>query len=153
MRREMPSSSSTCSTATITSERRRLGSAGPHLTPHAARAMFKSPASGYVRPRISGPKGQPSGGMLMSLRAGVLTAASVAALLVASGSASLPASAGMLRQTVNDLPKQAVAVGTGGAGASDDGEATSAGLEGLRPGGNAIAAAGAVGGAPGVAHP
>ena len=89
----------------------------------------------------------------MPLRAGVLTAASVAALLVGSGSASLPASAGTLRQTVNDLPKQAVAVGTGGAVASDDVEATSAGLEVLRHGGNAIDAAVAVGATLGVADP
>jgi gamma-glutamyltranspeptidase / glutathione hydrolase len=91
--------------------------------------------------------------MLMPLRAGVLTAASVAALLVGSGSASLPASAGTLRPTVNDLPKQAVAVGTGGAVASDDVEATSAGLEVLRHGGNAIDAAVAVGATLGVADP
>lgn len=51
------------------------------------------------------------------------------------------------------ITKQPVAVGTGGAVASDDVEATSAGLDILRHGGNAIDAAVAVAAALGVADP
>jgi gamma-glutamyltranspeptidase/glutathione hydrolase len=92
--------------------------------------------------------------MLMPSRASALTAASVAAaLLVGSGAASVPASAGVPARAVRYLPKQAVAVGTGGAVASDDVEATSAGLEVLRDGGNAIDAAVAVAATLGVADP
>jgi gamma-glutamyltranspeptidase/glutathione hydrolase len=90
----------------------------------------------------------------MPLRARMLTAASAAvALLIGSGAASLPASAGAQLRSVSDLPKQAVAVGTGGAVASDDVQATSAGLEVLRHGGNAIDAAVAVAATLGVADP
>jgi gamma-glutamyltranspeptidase/glutathione hydrolase len=90
----------------------------------------------------------------MSLRASVLTAASAAVtVLVASGAASLPASAAGPARSVRYLPKQAVAVGTGGAVASDDVEATSAGLQVLRGGGNAIDAAVAVAATLGVADP
>jgi gamma-glutamyltranspeptidase/glutathione hydrolase len=92
--------------------------------------------------------------MLMPLRASMLTAASAAvALLIGSGAASLPASAGAQVRPVSYLPKQPVAVGTGGAVASDDVQATSAGLEVLRHGGNAIDAAVAVAATLGVADP
>jgi gamma-glutamyltranspeptidase/glutathione hydrolase len=84
----------------------------------------------------------------------MLTAASaVVVLLVGSGAASLPASARAQVRSVSYLPKQAVAVGAGGAVASDDVEATSAGLEVLRHGGNAIDAAVAVAATLGVADP
>jgi len=90
----------------------------------------------------------------MPSRARVLTAASAAvALLVVSGAASLPASAGAHARSASYLPQQAVAVGTGGAVASDDVEATSAGLGVLRRGGNAIDAAVAVAATLGVADP
>jgi gamma-glutamyltranspeptidase/glutathione hydrolase len=90
----------------------------------------------------------------MPLRASALTAASVAAALLACcGAASLPASAGGPTRAGSYLPKQAVAVGSGGAVASDDVEATSAGLEVLRHGGNAIDAAVAVAATLGVADP
>jgi gamma-glutamyltranspeptidase / glutathione hydrolase len=92
--------------------------------------------------------------MLMPVRARVLTAASAAVVLLAgSGAASLPASAGTQLPSIRYLPKQAVAVGTGGAVASDDVEATSAGLKVLRRGGNAIDAAVAVAATLGVADP
>jgi gamma-glutamyltranspeptidase/glutathione hydrolase len=92
--------------------------------------------------------------MLMRLRASVLIAASAAvAALVASGAAGLPASAAAPARPAGNLPRQAVAVGTGGAVASDDVEATSAGLGVLRRGGNAIDAAVAVAATLGVADP
>jgi gamma-glutamyltranspeptidase/glutathione hydrolase len=91
--------------------------------------------------------------MLMPSRAGVLTAASAAvALIVVSGASSLSASAAPVRPA-GYVPKQAVAVGTGGAVASDDVEATSAGLDVLRGGGNAVDAAVAVAATLGVADP
>jgi gamma-glutamyltranspeptidase / glutathione hydrolase len=91
--------------------------------------------------------------MLMPSRAGVLTAASAAvALIVVSAAPSLSASAAPDRPA-GYVPRQAVAVGTGGAVASDDVEATSAGLEVLRHGGNAVDAAVAVAATLGVADP
>jgi gamma-glutamyltranspeptidase/glutathione hydrolase len=90
--------------------------------------------------------------MLMPSRASFLTAASAVVLIVVSGAPGLPASAAPVRSG-DYVPKQAVAVGTGGAVASDDVEATSAGLEVLRRGGNAIDAAVAVAATLGVADP
>jgi gamma-glutamyltranspeptidase/glutathione hydrolase len=96
------------------------------------------------------------------LRTRVLTAAAaVTALLATTGAVSIPASAGAAAGAATRaragaarfLPKQAVAVGTGGAVASDDVEATSAGLQVLRQGGNAIDAAVAVAATLGVADP
>src|ERR1039457_3081985 len=73
--------------------------------------------------------------MRMLVRARVLTSASAAvAFLVASGALGFAGPAGAAVRSVSYLPKQAVAVGTGGAVASDDVEATSAGLKGLRGG-------------------
>ncbi len=100
----------------------------------------------------------------MPSRARMLTAAAAAAVVLASSAAaSLPAptpahprSASSTRahlRSGDSLPKQAVAVGTGGAVSSDDVEATSAGLEVLRHGGNAIDAAVAVAATLGVADP
>jgi hypothetical protein len=65
----------------------------------------------------------------MPLRARVLTAVAVAvALLAGSGAARVSASAAPVR-SAGYVPKHAVAVGMGGAVASADVEATSAGLE------------------------
>jgi gamma-glutamyltranspeptidase/glutathione hydrolase len=90
----------------------------------------------------------------MPVRARALAAVSAAAALLAgSAAASFPMSAGAAVRSVSYLPKQAVAAGTGGAVASDDVEATSAGLEVLRGGGNAIDAAVAVAATLGVADP
>jgi gamma-glutamyltranspeptidase/glutathione hydrolase len=90
--------------------------------------------------------------MLMRLRASSLTAASAAVALVVSVAPSAPASAASGRSG-GYVPKQAVATGTGGAVASDDVEATSAGLAVLRRGGNAIDAAVAVAATLGVSDP
>ena len=90
----------------------------------------------------------------MTLRTAALSAASVAAaILVGSAAAIAPAAAGPAAGTDPVIAKQAVAVGTGGAVASDDVEATSAGLEVLRHGGNAIDAAVTVAATLGVADP
>src|SRR5260370_21325550 len=100
-----------------------------------------------------------SGGLLMTLRRAALRAgARAAAILVGSGAAIAPAvarptAAGPAAGTDRVIAKQAVAVGTGGAVASDDVEATSAGLQVLRQGGNAIDAAVAVAATLGVADP
>jgi gamma-glutamyltranspeptidase/glutathione hydrolase len=92
--------------------------------------------------------------MLMPLRARVLTAAvAAAALLLGPATASLPASAVVRARASSQLPKRPVAAGTGGAVASDDVEATSAGLEVLRDGGNAIDAAVAAAAVLGVTDP
>ena len=85
---------------------------------------------------------------MRSTRNGLL-AVSAAAAIVLSCAATSPAA------TANAVPitKAPVAVGTGGAVASDDVEATSAGLDVLRHGGNAIDAAVAVAATLGVADP
>ncbi len=90
----------------------------------------------------------------MTFRRNLPRAASVAvAILLSSGAAIAPAAAGQAPGADQLIAKQAVAVGTGGAVASDDVEATSAGLEVLRHGGNAIDAAVAVAATLGVADP
>ena len=90
----------------------------------------------------------------MQLRASVVTAAVAAALLLGSATASAAQATSQLpAQAVPQIPKQADAVGTGGAVASDDVEATSAGLEVLRDGGNAVDAAVAVAATLGVTDP
>ncbi len=94
----------------------------------------------------------------MRSRRSVLAAVPVAAaILIGSGAAALPASAGPAPGPATGsqpgLTKQAVAVGTGGAVASDDVPATSAGLSVLRRGGNAIDAAVAVAATLGVTDP
>jgi len=90
--------------------------------------------------------------MLMKPRRSVLTAASVAsvtgAILLTSAATSPPTP-----NAPAPITKQAVAVGTGGAVASDDVPATSAGLAVLREGGNAVDAAVAVAATLGVADP
>jgi gamma-glutamyltranspeptidase / glutathione hydrolase len=92
--------------------------------------------------------------MLMPLRACALAAAvAAAALLLGSATAMMPASTGVRARAGTQLPKRAVAAGTGGAVASDDVEATSAGLEVLRDGGNAVDAAVAVAAVLGVTDP
>ncbi len=90
----------------------------------------------------------------MLIRARVQAAAPAAvALFVAAVALGFPGPAGAAARPVGYPPKQAIAVGTGGAVASDDVEATSAGLEVLRSGGNAIDAAVAVAATLGVADP
>jgi gamma-glutamyltranspeptidase/glutathione hydrolase len=79
-----------------------------------------------------------------------LAAIALAASLTAAG---LPAAAAGSAHAPRYLPKRAVATGSGGAVASDDVEATSAGLQVLRQGGNAIDAAVAVASTLGVSDP
>jgi len=90
--------------------------------------------------------------MVMKPRRSVLTAASVAsvtgAILLTSAATNPPTP-----NAPAPITKQAVAVGTGGAVASDDVPATSAGLAVLREGGNAVDAAVAVAATLGVADP
>lgn len=94
----------------------------------------------------------------MSFRARALIAPLAAvAVVVGTGAASLSAAAKVSARTPANapryVPKQAVAVGSGGAVVSDDVEATSAGLEVLRHGGNAVDAAVAVAATLGVSDP
>jgi gamma-glutamyltranspeptidase / glutathione hydrolase len=98
----------------------------------------------------------------MPSRASMLRAASAAVVVLASSAAaSLPAppqahlrsGSYLSKLDSGKLTKQAVAVGTGGAVASDDVQATAAGLQVLRRGGNAIDAAVAVAATLGVADP
>jgi gamma-glutamyltranspeptidase / glutathione hydrolase len=92
----------------------------------------------------------------MSFRARVLIAP-LAAIAVVAGPGvtglSAAAKASDPAQAPAYVPKQAVAVGSGGAVVSDDVEATSAGLQVLRHGGNAVDAAVAVAATLGVADP
>jgi len=81
-------------------------------------------------------------------------ALSAAGAIVLSCAAASPAAASpAATASAVFITKQPVAVGTGGAVASDDVEATSAGLDVLRHGGNAIDAAVAVAATLGVADP
>jgi gamma-glutamyltranspeptidase / glutathione hydrolase len=94
----------------------------------------------------------------MPFRARVLIAPlAVTAVIAGSGAASLSASANVSARARTQapayVPKQAVAVGSGGAVVSDDVEATSAGLQVLRQGGNAVDAAVAVAATLGVSDP
>ena len=85
---------------------------------------------------------------MRSTRNGLLALSAAAAIVLSCAAASPAATASAVPVT-----KQPVAVGTGGAVASDDVEATSAGLDVLRHGGNAIDAAVAVAATLGVADP
>jgi gamma-glutamyltranspeptidase / glutathione hydrolase len=101
----------------------------------------------------------------MKLRRSLIGAAPVAAIaisVIGSGAVALPAAAGptparsaplQAAPPSGGITKQAVAVGTGGAVSSDDVEATAAGLEVLRDGGNAVDAAVAVASTLGVTDP
>jgi gamma-glutamyltranspeptidase / glutathione hydrolase len=86
---------------------------------------------------------------LLALSAAIVLSCAGASAAGASPAATAPAAAasGVF------IAKQPVAVGTGGAVASDDVEATSAGLDVLRHGGNAVDAAVAVAATLGVADP
>ena len=85
---------------------------------------------------------------MRSTRNGLLALSAAGAIVLSCAAASPAATASAVFIT-----KQPVAVGTGGAVASDDVEATSAGLDVLRHGGNAIDAAVAVAATLGVADP
>ncbi len=90
---------------------------------------------------------------MRSTRNGLL-ALSAAVVIVLGCAATSPAAASpAATASAVFITKQPVAVGTGGAVASDDVEATSAGLDVLRHGGNAIDAAVAVAATLGVADP
>ena len=85
---------------------------------------------------------------MRSTRNGLLALSAAAAIVLSCAATSPAATASGVF-----IPKQPVAVGTGGVVASDDVEATSAGLDVLRHGGNAIDAAVAVAATLGVADP
>jgi gamma-glutamyltranspeptidase/glutathione hydrolase len=85
---------------------------------------------------------------MRSTRNGLLALSAAGAIVLSCAAASPAATASAVFIT-----KQPVAVGTGGAVASDDVEATSAGLDVLRHGGNAVDAAVAVAATLGVADP
>src|SRR5215472_3699361 len=88
-------------------------------------------------------------GLLVLSAAGIVLSLAVTSSAVTSSAATRPAAGA----SAVSITKQPVAVGTGGAVASDDVEATSAGLDVLRHGGNAIDAAVAVAATLGVADP
>jgi gamma-glutamyltranspeptidase/glutathione hydrolase len=85
---------------------------------------------------------------MRSTRNGLLALSAAVAIVLSCGATSQAATASTVQIT-----KQPVAVGSGGAVASDDVQATSAGLDVLRQGGNAIDAAVAVAATLGVADP
>jgi gamma-glutamyltranspeptidase / glutathione hydrolase len=90
---------------------------------------------------------------MRSTRNGLVTLSAAAAIGLSCGAASPATTSPAASASAVSITKQPVAVGTGGAVASDDVEATSAGLDVLRHGGNAIDAAVAVAATLGVADP
>ncbi len=90
---------------------------------------------------------------MRSTRNGLLALSAAGAIVLSCAAASPAAASPAATASAVFITKQPVAVGTGGAVASDDVEATSAGLDVLRHGGNAIDAAVAVAATLGVADP
>jgi gamma-glutamyltranspeptidase/glutathione hydrolase len=90
---------------------------------------------------------------MKSTRDGLLALSAAAAIVLGCAAASAAGTSPAATASAVFVTKQPVAVGTGGAVASDDVEATSAGLDVLRHGGNAIDAAVAVAATLGVADP
>src|SRR5260370_24082069 len=105
--------------------------------------MFRSRGVGHVRtvhPFSPAPGRKP----MRFTRNGLLALSAVGAIVLTCAAASPAAARTGATASAVSLAKQPVAVGTGGAVASDDVEATSAGLDVLRHGGNAVDAAAAV---------
>ena len=90
---------------------------------------------------------------MRSTRKGLLALSAAVAIVLSCGAASPAATNQAATVSTVQITKQPVAVGSGGAVASDDVQATSAGLDVLRHGGNAIDAAVAVAATLGVADP
>jgi gamma-glutamyltranspeptidase/glutathione hydrolase len=90
---------------------------------------------------------------MRSTRNGLLALSAAGAIVLSCAATSPAATTPAATASAVLITKQPVAVGTGGAVASDDVEATSAGLDVLRHGGNAIDAAVAVAATLGVADP
>ncbi|HEX6518900.1 MAG TPA: gamma-glutamyltransferase, partial [Streptosporangiaceae bacterium] len=90
---------------------------------------------------------------MKSTRNGFLALSAAAAIVLSCAATSPAVASPTATASAVHITKQPVAVGTGGAVASDDVEATSAGLDVLRHGGNAIDAAVAVAATLGVADP
>jgi gamma-glutamyltranspeptidase/glutathione hydrolase len=90
---------------------------------------------------------------MRSTRNGLLALSAAVAIVLSCGATSPAATSQAATASTVQITKQPVAVGSGGAVASDDVQATSAGLDVLRQGGNAIDAAVAVAATLGVADP
>ncbi len=90
---------------------------------------------------------------MRSTRNGLVALSAAGAIVLSCAATSPAATTPAATASAVLITKQPVAVGTGGAVASDDVEATSAGLDVLRHGGNAIDAAVAVAATLGVADP
>ena len=90
---------------------------------------------------------------MKSTRNGLVALSAAGAIVLSCAATSPAATTPAATASAVLITKQPVAVGTGGAVASDDVEATSAGLDVLRHGGNAIDAAVAVAATLGVADP
>src|SRR5690242_21756338 len=90
---------------------------------------------------------------MRSTRNGFVALSAAAAIVLSCAAASAAGASPAATASAVFITKRPVAVGTGGAVASDDVEATSAGLDVLRHGGNAIDAAVAVAATLGVADP
>jgi len=90
---------------------------------------------------------------MRSTRNGLLALSAAVTIVLSCGATSPAATSQAATASTVQITKQPVAVGSGGAVASDDVQATSAGLDVLRQGGNAIDAAVAVAATLGVADP